>query len=98
VSNINLEKEDGVWLLTINREDKMNSLDFDSHFELVEMWKDFSEDPTAKVGVITGAGEKAFCAGADLKTYTMDFATRKPNEFRDKFVNGYGLGWDHSRS
>ena len=48
MSNINLEKEDGVWLLTINREDKMNSLDFDSHFELVEMWKDFSEDPTAK--------------------------------------------------
>jgi enoyl-CoA hydratase/carnithine racemase len=92
VSNINLEKEDGVWLLTINREDKMNSLDFESHFELVEMWKDFSEDPTAKVGVITGAGEHAFCAGADLKTYTMDFATRKPNEFRDKFVNGYGLG------
>ena len=92
MSNINLEKEGGVWLLTINREDKMNSLDFDSHFELVEIWKDFSEDPTAKVGVITGAGEKAFCAGADLKTYTMDFATRKPNEFRDKFVNGYGLG------
>ena len=91
MSNIILEKEDGVWLLTINREHKMNSLDFDSHYELVEIWKDFSEDPTAKVGVITGAGEKAFCAGADLKTYTMDFATRKPNEFRDKFVNGYAV-------
>ena len=63
MSNINLEKEDGVWLLTINREDKMNSLDFDSHFELVEMWKDFSEDPTAKVGVITGAGERHFVLG-----------------------------------
>ena len=79
MSNIILEKKDGVWLLTINREDKMNSLDFASHFELVEIWKDFNEDPTAKVGVITGAGEKAFWAGADLKTYPMDFATRKPN-------------------
>ena len=92
MSNIILEKEDGVWLLTINREEKMNSLDFDSHDELVEIWKDFNCDTSAKVGVITGAGEKAFCAGADLKTYTMDFATRKPNEFRDKFVNGFGLG------
>jgi enoyl-CoA hydratase/carnithine racemase len=92
VSNIILQKEDGIWLLTINRENKMNSLDFDSHYELVEIWKDFNNDPSAKVGVITGAGEKAFCAGADLKTYTMDFASRKPNEFRDKFVNGYGLG------
>ncbi len=92
MSNIIVEKEDGVWLLTINRENKMNSLDFESHYELVEIWKDFSKDPSAKVGVITGAGEKAFCAGADLKTYTMDFASRKPNEFRDKFVNGYGLG------
>ena len=48
MSNIILEKKDGVWLLTINREDKMNSLDFESHFELVEMWKDFSEDPLQK--------------------------------------------------
>ena len=48
MSSIILEKKDGVWLLTINREDKMNSLDFDSHFELVEIWKDFNEDPTAK--------------------------------------------------
>ena len=63
MSNINLEKEDGVWLLTINREDKMNSLILNSHFELVEMWKDFSEDPTAKVGVITGAEKGILCWG-----------------------------------
>ena len=36
----------------------MNSLDFESHFELVEIWKDFSKRPTAKVGVITGAWSK----------------------------------------
>ena len=92
MSNIIVEKADGVWLLTINRQNKMNSLDFDSHFELVEIWQEFSKDSSAKVGIITGAGEKAFCAGADLKTYTTDFATRKPHEFRDEFVNGFGLG------
>ena len=51
MSNIILEKEGGVWLLTINREDKMNSLDFDSHFELVEIWKDFNEDPLSLIHI-----------------------------------------------
>lgn len=92
MSNIIVEKADGVWLLTINRPTKMNSLDFESHYQLVKIWQEFSKDSSAKVGVITGAGEDAFCAGADLKTYTMNFASRKTNEFRDEFVNGFGLG------
>ena len=92
MSNIIVEKADGVWLLTINRQNKMNSLDFNSHFELVEIWQEVNKDSSAKEGVITGAGKKAFCAGADLKTYTMDFATRTPHEFRDEFVSGFGLG------
>ena len=79
MSNIIVEKADGVWLLTINRPTKMNSLDFESHYQLVKIWQEFSKDSSAKVGVITGAGEDAFCAGADLKTYTMNFASRKTN-------------------
>ena len=92
MTDIRIEKHGGVWLLTIDRPAKMNSLDFDAHYELVEAWKAFDADSDARVGVITGAGNRAFCAGADLKTYTMNFATRPPHEFRDEFVDGYGLG------
>ena len=81
-----------VWLVTIDRAAKMNSLDFAAHDRLVEIWKEFDADTTARVGVITGAGDKAFCAGADLKTYTMAFAKTPAPEFRARFVNGYGLG------
>ena len=38
------------------------------------------------------SGDKAFCAGADLKTYTMDFATRPAPEFRQRFTDGPGFG------
>ena len=92
MTDIRVEKHGAVWLLTIDRPAKMNSLDFDAHYELVAAWKEFAADEGARVGVITGAGDRAFCAGADLKTYTMDFATRPPHEFRDEFVEGYGLG------
>ena len=45
-----------------------------------------------RVAVVTGAGTQAFCAGADLKTYTMDFARRPAPEFRRRFTNGPGFG------
>lgn len=92
MADIRIDRHGPVRLLTIQRPDKMNSLDFDAHYELVEAWKSFDADPEARVGVITGAGDRAFCAGADLKTYTMNFATRPPHEFRDEFIDGYGLG------
>ena len=92
MTDIRIDRHGLVWLLTIDRPAKMNSLDFDAHYELVEAWKAFDADKDARVGVITGSGDKAFCTGADLKTYTMDFATRPPHEFRDEFIDGYGLG------
>lgn len=87
-----IEKHGSVWLVTVNRPGKMNSLDFAAHERLVEIWQEFAADDSARIGVITGAGVQAFCAGADLKTYTMAFATTPAAEFRSKYVDGYGLG------
>ena len=94
MSDIRLDKHAGgrVWLVTIDRPDKMNSLNFAAHDEMVEVWKSFSADTEARVGVVTGEGDTAFCAGADLKTYTMAFANTPAPEFRTRFVDGYGLG------
>lgn len=90
--DISVEVDGAVWLVTINRPDKMNSLDFAAHDELVDAWLRFRDDDAARVAVLTGAGDKSFCAGADLKTYTIAFATTPPHEFRANWVDGYGLG------
>ncbi len=67
MSDIRLEKHaDGrVWLVTIDRPDKMNALDFAAHDEMVAIWKAFATDDEARVGVVTGAGDAAFCGVLD---------------------------------
>ena len=92
MSDILYEKHNQVRLITINRAAKMNSLDFVANDELVEIWKEFDADETARVAVITGAGDKSFCAGADLKTYSLNFARTAAPEFRKKYTNGPGFG------
>ena len=92
MSDIRYEKLGRVRLITIDRAEKMNSLDFEANDRLVEAWREFDSDDEAFVAVVTGAGDKAFCTGADLKTYTMDFARRPAPEFRSKFTNGPGFG------
>jgi enoyl-CoA hydratase/carnithine racemase len=56
----------GVILVTINREQQRNSLPSDAHWEGHNLFTWFDEEPTLLVAVVTGAGEKAFCAGQDL--------------------------------
>ena len=55
-----------VLLVTINREKQMNSIPFDGHRELGEVFDWFDKEPNLRVGIITGAGKKSFCAGQDL--------------------------------
>lgn len=90
--DILVERHGAVRLITINRAAKMNSLDFAAHDALVDAFKTFDADDEARVAVITGAGEKAFCAGADLKTYTVAFGSAPAPEFRRRYINGCGLG------
>src|SRR5215207_8663840 len=92
MSDILCEQHGGVTLITINRADRMNSLDFAANDELVDAWRRFDRDNAARVAVITGEGNKAFCAGADLKTYTIDFANRPAPEFRQRHTDGPGFG------
>lgn len=92
MSDIRYERYGRVRLITIDRAAKMNSLDFEANDRLVEAWREFDADDDAYVAVVTGAGDRAFCAGADLKTYTMAFARRPAPEFRRRFTNGPGFG------
>jgi len=67
------EKKDRIAYITINRPEVMNALHIHAHIELAEIWNDFRDDPEVWVAIITGAGEKAFSAGNDLK-YTAQHA------------------------
>lgn len=61
------EKREHVAYVTLNRPERMNALDNHSHRELIEIFDDFAADPDAWVAIITGSGDRAFCAGNDLK-------------------------------
>jgi enoyl-CoA hydratase/carnithine racemase len=61
------ERHGHVAYVTLNRPERMNALDAHSHAELIEIFDDFEQDPDAWLAIITGAGDRAFCAGNDLK-------------------------------
>jgi len=61
------EKKGKIAYITINRPDALNALNPETYGELSEALIDFRDDENSWVVIITGAGEKAFCAGADLK-------------------------------
>jgi enoyl-CoA hydratase len=61
------EQRGPVTIITINRPERMNAIGPQTHHELIDAWDRFRADDAALVGVLTGAGDKAFCAGGDLK-------------------------------
>jgi enoyl-CoA hydratase len=64
--NVILERRGRVAVLTINRPDKLNALNIATRNEIVAVFDELRADETVRVVVLTGAGEKAFVAGADI--------------------------------
>ena len=62
-----LEETDGVVVLTLNRPEVMNAFNFPMLYALKEQIEALRFNPDIRVIIITGSGQKAFCAGADLK-------------------------------
>jgi len=60
-------REDGVCWVTLNRPDARNALSRALNLRLAEVARELAADPAVRAVVLTGAGDKAFCAGADLK-------------------------------
>ena len=64
---IRVDREDAVAIVTIDRQDAMNALDVATLTELRDRLRELAEDDGVRVVILTGAGEKAFVAGADIK-------------------------------
>ena len=77
--NILCAVENGIATITINRPKALNALNLDTVTELKDAIEKIAVDKAVKVVVITGAGEKSFVAGADIK----EMATKTPAEGRE---------------
>ena len=101
------EKKDKILIVTINRPEVYNAVHPPLSRELDEIWNDFLKDPDLWVAILTGAGEKAFSAGNDLK-YSAQAAQYRVNQPASGFagltnrfdrtkpiiaaVNGFAMG------
>ncbi len=72
-----VETHGRVMLVTLNRPERMNALHPPANIELGEVFDEFADSPDLWVAIITGAGDKAFCAGNDLR-YQAEGGERLP--------------------
>jgi crotonobetainyl-CoA hydratase len=68
--SVTFDVKDHVAHVTIDRPTRMNAIDSATHQQLNEIWDEVEATPNIRCVVLTGAGERAFCAGADLKDGT----------------------------
>jgi len=67
MSLITTSKTDGICIVKINRPEKLNAMNMDAAKELTEVFENLGKDDTVKVIILTGEGDKAFSAGADIE-------------------------------
>jgi enoyl-CoA hydratase len=82
--NLLIAKRDALAVVTVNRPDKRNALDDRTMAELDAAFADLADDETVRGVLLTGAGEKAFVAGADIG----ELATESPVAGKDRSLRG----------
>ena len=70
--------EDGIAVVTLDRPDKLNSLNPELVCRLADAWDTIAGDPAVRVAIVTGAGDRAFCTGADLGRLIPLFTRARP--------------------
>src|SRR5438094_6380152 len=67
--NLIVEKRGAVAIVTVNRPGKLNALNIETRGEILAAFEELAHDDEVRVVVITGAGDKAFVAGADINEF-----------------------------
>ena len=75
------ENRGQVAVVTLNRPEARNAINSGVREGLAAAWQRFDNDAGARVAILTGAGDKAFCAGADLKEMALKKLGRLPRNF-----------------
>ncbi|WP_111706793.1 enoyl-CoA hydratase/isomerase family protein [Lutibacter citreus] len=83
LENVLVEQKDNLATITINRPTKLNALNKATIEELHLVFKTLNEDNSVKVIIVTGSGEKAFVAGADISEFA-DFNVEEGTELSRK--------------
>lgn len=91
MSKIIYEKRDRIAYITLNRPEALNAVDDELDDALWNVWADFNADETLDIAIVTGAG-KAFCSGADLKTWLPKWEHANMLDIRKNFGRGFGGG------
>lgn len=66
---VEFELEDGIAVITMNRPEVLNAMDAEAYRQLSEAWTRVRDDHGVRVAVITGAGDRSFSTGADIKSF-----------------------------
>ncbi len=74
MSGLLYEKKGNIAYITLNRPEAMNAINSEMWNALADAWISVRDDPEVWTAIVTGAGEKAFCTGADLKEMGAAFA------------------------
>jgi len=90
---LDYRKQDKIAYLTINRPELHNALDPETLLAMLAAWLDFRDDEHCICAILTGAGEKAFCAGLDMGTTipVMTRARAPENEAEEILSSNPGL-------
>ncbi len=81
------EKRNRIAYITLNRPEAHNAVDPETVLALAAAWKDVSEDKEVRCAILTGAGDKSFCSGADLgKLIPLMTGARQPETEADRAV------------
>ncbi len=74
------ERRGPVLIVTINRPERRNALHAPAHAELAAIFNGFEADEALRVAILTGEGDKAFCAGNDLKWQAEGGSLHRPGQ------------------
>lgn len=88
---VNYEKRNRIAYITLNRPEALNALDDEMNEALSNIWQDFATDASVDVAILSGTG-KAFCAGADLKTFIPKWEHATMLDARRNAAHGIGGG------
>nr|UNQ78294.1 enoyl-CoA hydratase/isomerase family protein [Microbispora sp.] len=87
---VRYEKKDHVAYVTLDRPAVLNAMDLRMHEELAEVWDDVEKDDDVRAAVLTGAGERSFSVGQDLKERArLDAEGARPTTFGSRGQPGW---------